>query len=39
MFSSLTVYDGLSPITRNWADMMDDDLILPKNKKIIKKKK
>ena len=38
MFSSLTVYDGLSPITRNWADMMDDDLILPKNKKIIKKK-
>ena len=32
------MYDKLSPITTNWADMMDDDLILPKNKKIIKKK-
>ena len=38
MFTNLTIFNGLSPITRNWADMMDDDLILPKNKKIIKKK-
>lgn len=37
MSKSVTWAD-LNPVALSWAKMMDDDLILPKNKKIIKKK-